>query len=84
MFLMMVQVLATIHTASVTSWIRTPARNKRVGGGEASRHLVGMACDLVCDNPENNADLIKHARALGLDAVNEGDHIHIEADKRTD
>lgn len=31
----------------VTSWFRSPALNKRVGGKETSAHLLGLATDVV-------------------------------------
>lgn len=84
MFLMMIHTLCTIHNASVTSWIRTVKRNRALGGRIDSRHLIGMAVDLVCDSAADKPLIISAAHRLGLDAIDEGDHIHIEADKRTD
>ncbi len=83
-FLAIIAGLCAKHSASVTSWIRTPKRNTRAGGRPDSRHLLGMACDVVPDDWRSGPAIMNEARALGLDAVNEGDHIHIEADKRTD
>ncbi len=83
-FLLMVISLAATYQCSISSWIRTPARNAKVGGSPNSRHLVGMACDFIPDNRAVVPALIAEARGYGLDAVDEGDHIHIEADKRTD
>lgn len=83
-FLGHILTICTIYRASVTSWIRTAAHNAAVGGSKQSRHLDGMACDLVADSDSDNAAIINAAHRLSLDAVFEGDHIHIEADRRTD
>jgi len=72
--------LCTDHSASVTSWIRSPTRNKAKGGRTTSLHLTGMACDLVCDDPAQKPALVAAARLRHLDAVDEGDHVHVEAD----
>jgi hypothetical protein len=84
MFLGMVDALATDYQCTVTCLHRTPARNAAVGGNPQSRHLVGMGADLVPDDWANAPAIIKRARAYGLDAIHERDHIHIEADRRTD
>lgn len=49
--------------ASVTSWIRTPQRNTEKGGTKNSRHLTGMAIDVVYD-----AGLPPHDRAQAMAA----------------
>jgi hypothetical protein len=79
----LVELLVRQHDASVTSWWRTEKHNEAVGGGVASDHLAGFAVDLVLDNSSGYARMAAHARSLGLDAAYEGDHLHIEADKRT-
>lgn len=84
MFSTLVWTLCTIYPASVTSWIRSPKRNKLVGGLPTSRHLLGMAADLVPDDHRDLPKIADAARALGLDVVVKKDHIHIEADRRTD
>ena len=63
---------------SVTSWIRSQKRNKEVGGIAASYHLLGLAVDVVLDNPADNARFISAAKQIGLDAIDEGDHVHLE------
>lgn len=73
--------LCALYTCSVTSWIRTPARNKKVGGHERSNHIVGFGADLVPDDPAAKPALVAAAWKLGLDAIDEGDHVHIEVDK---
>jgi hypothetical protein len=82
-FIMLISALCTIHDCSVTSWIRTAKRNAAVGGTPHSRHISGFACDLVPDVPNERQELIRHAQLLGLQPVDEGDHIHIEYDNGT-
>lgn len=60
---------------SVTSWYRTPKRNKLVGGAIDSKHLLGLAVDVIFDNELPPA---KFLRRLGLRSLVEQDHIHIE------
>lgn len=80
-FIAQVAMLCLDHDASVSSWIRTPERNKRVGGHPQSQHLTGTACDLVTDQVEDKQPLIEAATKLGLVALDEGDHIHIQLGK---
>lgn len=69
--------LAEKYDAQITSLYRSKEKNREVGGGENSYHLKGMAGDFVV--PEQNRYLfMKEARAMGLDAIDEGDHIHLE------
>lgn len=63
---------------SVTSWIRTEKRNNVVGGKGDSFHLAGLGIDIVLDNPGDNRRLIARAKRYNLDAVDEGDHVHLE------
>ena len=81
-FTQTISILCQIHDCSVTSWIRSEARNESVGGVSGSRHMLkngGKACDVVPDN----SDLIKRnllivdARKLGLVCLDETDHVHI-------
>ena len=58
----------------VTSWLRSPAKNRAVGGVSSSRHLLGLAFDV---RPAAGA----FARLKGMGfakVINEGDHIHVE------
>jgi hypothetical protein len=79
-FAFLIHTLCVIHSASVTSWIRTAARNKQVGGVANSLHCVGLAVDVVTDHDADKAPLIKAAKSLGLTAIDETTHIHIEYD----
>lgn len=67
------------YSASVTSWIRTPDHNIRVGGVPNSRHLLGVAADVIYDGspPGDQADAMLARR--GLQRIREGDHDHIQA-----
>lgn len=71
--------LAVDYDASITSWRRTPRHNAAVGGAPASKHLSGHAVDLVLDDPSRTAALLAEARAAGLVAIPESDHIHLSA-----
>jgi len=64
-----------IPSARVTSWYRTPWKNKAVGGKAKSWHLIGWAYDLTPANSTTETA----ARAIGFfKVVNEGDHIHLQ------
>lgn len=70
--------LAAAFSFSVTSWIRSAARNKAVGGVADSRHLVGLAVDVVLDEGQEKAAFLKAAGSLGLQVIDEGDHLHVQ------
>ena len=74
--------LLGVHPGRVTSWLRSVTANKAVGGVDESYHLDGCGADLILDHTSRNGAAIATARALGLDAVDEGDHIHVELDHR--
>ncbi|MGH8725695.1 MAG: D-Ala-D-Ala carboxypeptidase family metallohydrolase [Burkholderiales bacterium] len=81
-FCLNVRELCLTHDATVTSWWRSGARNRALDGHPSSFHLEGLAADLVPEDPTNKPTLLRHASALGLQAVDEGDHVHIELDYR--
>lgn len=60
---------------TLTSWYRDPARNAAVGGAPASRHLRGLAIDVVARDPSRATAAF---RAVGLRVLNEGDHLHVD------
>lgn len=74
--------LCTTYHCSVVSWFRTEERNTLKGGGPRSRHLFGLAADLIPDDPERIDEIIGAARAMGLDALFHKGHVHIELDQR--
>lgn len=87
-FAVIAYVLCVIHGASETSGHRTHLRNNIVGGASQSRHQSmngdenwcgAKARDLALDDntEENRQALVRDAQALGLYALDEGDHVHI-------
>ena len=64
----------------VTSTLRSPARNKEVGGVANSFHLSGMARDSVPPPGMSMTQYHAQLKRLNplLDVINEGDHIHME------
>lgn len=64
--------------ASITSWGRTAARNKKVGGVVNSYHLRFLACDVVYDKKPTLAIAKAAAAAQGLLLVRESDHDHLQ------
>lgn len=56
---------------------RCPDHNAAVGGSSTSYHLSGQASDIVSCNGLSYNTCAEHARAVGLDALNEGDHLHV-------
>jgi uncharacterized protein YcbK (DUF882 family) len=73
-----IRTLCRLHDASVTSWFRTSKRNAAKGGKPRSKHRDGFATDLVPDDPTEKPALVTHARQLGLTAVDEDDHVHVQ------
>lgn len=76
-----IRCLCALHSASVTSPIRTQGRNAAVGGHVASKHQIsrgGWAADLVPDDPAVMESLAEDARTLGLWALVESDHVHTQ------
>jgi len=63
---------------SVTSWYRTESRNKAVGGVPNSKHLRGLAVDIVTDNAYDKNRLRDILTSFDLEVIVESDHIHVE------
>jgi len=62
----------------VTSWFRTPANNRIEGGAPESQHLFALAWDLTVSR-SSLPHLVEHMRRQGLVAVQERDHVHVQA-----
>ncbi len=63
---------------SVTSWFRTDKRNKMVGGVDNSLHRFCLAIDVVPDDWGVMNELKMIATQLGIEVIDEKDHIHLE------
>lgn len=63
---------------SVTSWVRSDAHNREVGGVDGSRHLSGAAVDVVFDRPEGRVRAVERWQQAGLEVVLEESHVHVE------
>jgi len=63
---------------SVSSWFRTPAKNRIEGGAPESQHLFGLAWDVVVPRAAL-PHLVEHMRGQGLVAVQERGHVHVQA-----
>lgn len=66
------------HPCSVTSWWRSPHRNRDQGGLETSHHLLGTAVDIILDPGANKTQFLNDIHALNLHWKDEGDHFHIQ------
>lgn len=80
------QVLYTSGATGIRarSWLRTDTKSLELfelgkGVGLRSLHNLGLAMDLVGTTRQVNA-FRQGWLALGLDAVPEGDHLHVELD----
>jgi len=66
---------------SITSYVRSPERNKQVKGHPDSLHLIGLACD-VGYSPNATPPLAtakRRAAKLELRLIREGSHDHLQA-----
>ncbi len=73
--------LAAKYGGQITSLGRSPEHNRKVGGVANSFHLTGQAADVVVP-PNAKQAFIVEAKANGFDAIDEGDHIHLEPASR--
>jgi len=73
-----VRLFFTYSGLALTSWFRTPEVNRDEGGDPESQHLFGLAWDLAVP-PQIAAQVVDTARQLGLVAVDERTHVHIQA-----
>ena len=63
--------------ASVTSWYRTALHNAKVGGRPNSRHLRGLAADVVYDEAMSMRERTLIADKYGLVILTETDDEHL-------
>ena len=71
--------LAARYKFSTGSGRRTVQRNTFVKGHKNSRHLLGfVADDCYLDFNSDKPFFIADAKRLGLKAIDEGDHIHLQ------
>jgi len=66
------------YNFSVTSWGRTKERNTFVHGTPGSNHLLWLGIDVILDDQKKEVDFEKDADRLGLMAIYEGDHYHLQ------
>lgn len=69
------------HHGSVSSWGRTEKHNQEVGGVDNSYHLLWIGADVVLDDMVKNPAFEIDAGELGLKAILEGDHYHLQPAK---
>lgn len=72
-----ISALSNVPGVQTTSLHRDPANNARVGGVANSQHMQGTAGDFVVPAAIKPA-FMAQARALGFEAIDEGDHVHVE------
>jgi uncharacterized protein YcbK (DUF882 family) len=68
-----------LTTASVTSWIRSQQHNAHVGGATHSRHLTGLAVDVIYDDPPPLPERYRIAELTSLLLYPRTNHDHLEA-----
>jgi hypothetical protein len=65
----------------ITSGVRTMEENRKVGGVNSSAHLLGLACDIKCENDTQAFLIIKGAVVAGFKRIGIGKgHIHLDID----
>ncbi len=67
--------------ATMTSGLRTPEHNRKVGGVPNSQHLRGTAADYVVP-PQDKSRFINQAEGAGFQVIDEGDHLHTQLPNR--
>ena len=71
------------YQGSITGGYRSAKRNELVGGHPNSRHLLGLAFDVVLDNMSLAHDFADECRRQGMKALLEdigevNEHIHVQ------
>lgn len=73
--------LSSKYSIQPTSVRRTPEHNRAVGGVANSYHISGQAADFVVP-AQYKQQFIQDAQQHGYQALDEGDHIHIEPSRQ--
>ena len=68
-----------IRIPTITSYYRTPSKGASVGGSSYSQHLVGLGIDFVYPTKGERAAALAAMKRAGLIAIDEGDHVHVQA-----
>lgn len=76
------QLATEFPAVTMTSGARSAERNAQVGGQPNSQHLNGTAADYAVPANQKPA-FISRARQLGYQAIDEGDHIHLQLPRST-
>lgn len=71
-FLYLVKLYLEYRGMTVTSWWRTEEHNAEVGGAKLSKHLFGLAYDVVPATQEN----LEILKGLGMFTIVYNDHLH--------
>lgn len=66
----------------VSSTLRSPSRNAKVGGVGNSYHLTGEAVDIVPRTPQEKQQVTEFWKGRGYQVIDEGDHLHVEPPRR--
>lgn len=85
----LVQLLEAIRAewgrpVTVTSGFRTGAHNSKIGGADNSRHLYGLAADIVIPNvaPDTVADVADDLGAGGVGRYEDFTHVDVWGSRR--
>ncbi len=66
-----------VGSITLSNGYRCPSHNTAVGGSATSYHISGQAADITnCGGLAYNT-CVTRANNVGLDALNEGDHVHV-------
>lgn len=67
----------TVGAIGLSNGYRCPSHNADVGGSGTSYHISGQAADITYCGGYSFSSCAYYARNVGLDALNEGDHLHV-------
>lgn len=64
----------------ISSGVRCVSHNQAVGGSPSSKHLIGIAADLVCSSASDRYWLLKYAMEAGFTGIGVGrDFLHVDS-----